>query len=170
MAKQKKQKHYSPVAGLIIVAVLAIIAALLVTHQANKDNGMDTDAALVKHGAAVSVTPAGDTTPKAKNMLSVSNQKAGPTVDIDEVSLQKPGFVAIHTDDHGKPGAIIAHSGLISAGTKQDLVINYATKAGSVYYAMLHADNGDGKFDPTKDLPIVGSDAMPVMAKFMALK
>jgi hypothetical protein len=170
-AKQTTQKHYNPVAGLIAVAVLAILAALLVTRQANRDNSINNDAVLVNHDAAVTTTPNSDVAvPKTKNAVTVTGQKAGNSIVIDEVSLQKPGYVVIHADDKGKPGAIVARSGLVSAGTKQDLVINYAAKAGTVYYVMLHSDNGDGKFDAAKDLPIMGADAMAVMASFTTLK
>jgi len=155
---------------MVIIAVLAIIAALLINHQAN-NSGVNSDSALVKHDAAVTTQPkTGETVPKTKNAISVSTQKAGSSIDIDEVSLQKPGYVVIHADDNGKPGAIVAHSGLITAGTKQDLIIRYTTKPGTSYFAMLHSDDGNGVYLATKDLPIIGSDTMPVMVEFTTTK
>lgn len=164
-----KQKQFHPVIGIAVILVLAVIAALLVRHQP-KDGGT-TDTALVKHEAAVApVDKNGQAVPKLKNSLSVSPQKFGSNIVIDEVGLQKPGYVVIHEVTAGKPGKIVAHSGLLASGTKQDLVIRYTTKAGTSYIAMLHSDNGDGKFDETKDLPINGSDAMPVMVMFAVTK
>src|SRR6185369_333337 len=164
-----KQKHYHPAIGIVVILVLALVAALLVRHQP-KDASVN-DLSLVKHDAAVTTASKnGEVVPKLKNTLSMSEQKAGSSVVVDEVSLQKPGYVVLHEDTAGKPGKIVVHSGLLAAGTKQDLVIRLATKSGTNYFAMLHSDNGDGKFDETKDLPINGANAMPIMVMFSVIK
>src|SRR4051812_29670617 len=88
-----KQKHYHPAIGIVVILVLAIIAAVLVRHQP-KDSS-SSDVSLVKHDTEAAASSM-ETMPKLKNTLSVSDQKAGSSLIIDQVSLQKPGYVVIH--------------------------------------------------------------------------
>ncbi len=112
----------------------------------------------------------GEQVAKAKNTLTVSDQRAGSTVTIDTVSLQKPGFVVIRADTSGRPGKILASSNLVSPGTKEDLVIGFRPTAGTSYYAVLYSDDGDKKFNETKDEAINTAQAIPVMAQFSVVK
>src|SRR5262245_36689358 len=129
--KSSKQKHYHPTTGVIILLALGAILAWYV-KQPEKGPGLDDNALVIHQGGTTQPSTAPSTT---KNALSVSGQKAGSSIVIDEVSLQQPGYVVIHSVAAGQPAGIVAHSGLLSAGTKQDLVIRYPTKAGVSYYA-----------------------------------
>jgi hypothetical protein len=42
------------------------------------------------------------------------------------------------------------------------------TQDGALYYAMLHSDNGDKKFDAAKDLPLKDSKGDIIMKTFRA--
>ncbi len=98
--------------------------------------------------------------------VAVSTQVPGDSVTIDNVFLEKAGFVAIHeVDASGKPGAVIGSSGLLSAGAKQDLEIRAAIKPGGKYLAMLHSDDGDKKFNATADVPVLNNN-IAVMTMF----
>ncbi len=79
------------------------------------------------------------------------------TVDIDGLFLNKPGFVVIHADNNGRPGAVIGYSGLV-AGAKKDFKVAVDTeKTSSRVYAMLHYDDdGDRLYGfPDKDKPVI---------------
>jgi len=101
-----------------------------------------------------------------ENNLNVSNQVAGNKVDISSVTLSVDGWVAIHEDNDGKPSKILG-ARLFRAGTNKGSVeLLRNTLPGKIYYAMLHGENGDGKFDLTSDSPLKGPDSSPIMKQF----
>ena len=103
-----------------------------------------------------------------QNSVSVEDQKPGNTVAIKSVTLGTVGWVVIHDAASGKPGHILgAHR--FNAGTYTGQVeLLKETEEGKVYYAMLHADNGDKQFDYRTDLPINDNAGNPVMMRFVA--
>ena len=80
------------------------------------------------------------TPPKIEqSSITAENQKAGERVNIPSVQLSVPGFVVIHEDAGGKPGAVIAKSELFKAGVYTVTVtLHRPSKAGEKLYAMLH--------------------------------
>jgi hypothetical protein len=108
------------------------------------------------------------TVPEEKNLVLVSDYTAGKTATVASVLLENPGYVMIHEDVSGKPGAIIGTSALLPAKESLDVVVNLkrASKEGEVLYAMLHTDDGDGKFNETGDTPLTDSSGNTVMTSF----
>lgn len=91
------------------------------------------------------------------NGLIASGRLAGDPIIIEEVKLSEPGYVVIHEDDGGAPGAIIGVSDFLSAGTKKgvEIQLDRASVVGETLWAMLHGDNGDGEFEfPGADAPL----------------
>lgn len=172
MEKNKtKLKHYHPVIGVLVLLLIAAAVAWYM-NRPTTETGVEDATTLVNHDAAVTPPdePDAETVPKLKNRVVVSDQQAGSSVIIDEVGLQDPGYVVIHENANGQPGKIVAQSGLISAGNKQDLIIRYSVTPGTTYFAMLHSDNGDGKFNSTTDLPIPSAQTTPVMMMFSVVR
>jgi hypothetical protein len=103
-----------------------------------------------------------------QNSVLVDDQKPGDKVMIKSVTLETAGWVVIHDDNNAKPGHILgAHR--FNAGTytgQVELLKN--TEEEKVYYAMLHADNGDRQFDYRTDLPTKDQIGNPVMMRFVA--
>lgn len=100
--------------------------------------------------------------------IYVPDQKPGKTVEIHTVVMSDKGFVAIHQDSNGKPGAIIGTSKLLPMAGSEGVVITLSreTRNQEVLFAVLHKDDGDGVFNATKDL-IVRDDAdAEVMIRF----
>lgn len=94
----------------------------------------------------------------SNNAIYVAEQIPGDIVSVQVVRLEKPGFVEIHEDNNGKPGKILGSSILLSAGETRNLPpirLSRTTKDGETIYAMLHSDNGDGKFEAADDKPIL---------------
>lgn len=104
-----------------------------------------------------------------QNAVSVEDQKPGDKVVIQSVTLATMGWVVIHDDDNGKPGHILgAHRFNAGTYTGQNVELLKETEEGKVYYAMLHADDGDKQFDYRVDLPIKDETGNPVMMRFVA--
>ena len=81
----------------------------------------------------------------------------GTTVTISSATLPVAGFVAIHGNDNGAPGAVIGVSHLLQAGTSTDIEITLdqpLTESGSVF-PMIHVDgDGNGTYEfPGPDVP-----------------
>ncbi len=98
--------------------------------------------------------------------IAADDQEFGARAHIAKVVLAGQAWVAIHEDKDGAPGRILGarrfpageHSGAV------DLL--RATAPGSVYYAVIHQDDGDGTFDSAKDAPVRDGAGNYVMARF----
>lgn len=100
------------------------------------------------------------------NSIVMSDQYPGNVVYISSVTASDGAWVEIHKDDKGQPGAIIG-SAWAPAGTNPvKITTSQPIVDGGTYYAMLHSDNGDKKFDPTTDLPLKDSNGNIVMRIF----
>jgi hypothetical protein len=124
-----KHKLQKPWVGFVIIVVLAAGLAWYVMRP-HPETGTE-DTVIVTHNTPEPTKPGEDPTPRLKNSLTVSTQKAGSSIIVDEVSLQKAGFIVIHENDNGKPGKVVAQSNLVSVGTKQDLIVRLTTKTGT---------------------------------------
>lgn len=101
------------------------------------------------------------------NTVSADDQPAGMSVSVT-VKAEKDVWVAVHEDTGGKPGSILGAQ-LFTKGTatgKVDLLRRLM--AGRKYYAMLHADDGDRKFDHMKDMPVAASTGGAIADAFLA--
>lgn len=89
--------------------------------------------------------------------LSVSSQiLEGDQILVDSLFLDKPGYVVIHKDADGKPGAVIGNSELLSGEVNNLRVTIDTTQAGTRVFAMLHYDDGDGVYGfPDEDFPVI---------------
>ncbi|MGQ0741074.1 MAG: DUF7282 domain-containing protein [Alphaproteobacteria bacterium] len=97
-----------------------------------------------------------------ENTIYVAEQPPGPSVSASLVRLRKRGFVVIHDDAAGRPGRILGASGLLAAGETKNLppvTLSRATRDGETIYAMLHFDNGNGKFDVADDKAVLDPES-----------
>lgn len=101
--------------------------------------------------------------------IDVADQRPGTTLTIAMVALGAPGFVAIHTDDNGSPGRILAVSVLLPAGDSPNATVTLpqATTDGTRLHAMPHRDDGDGVFDAAKDPPLNDTIGSTISTTFM---
>ena len=99
--------------------------------------------------------------------VAADNQPAGKTVSV-AVKLEKEAWVAVHEETNGAPGKILGAQ-LFTAGTHFGKVeLLRGTVAGAKYYAMLHADDGDRKFDHAKDMPLKNAAGQAITDEFAA--
>ena len=106
-------------------------------------------------------------TASMQSSIMVSDQAASSvSVNIDSVTLAVAGFIEIHADVNGAQAAYVGSSKVFAAGTYTNQSIIMTTTPGAYYWAMLHADDGNGIFEAAKDLPIMNDAGEPVMARF----
>lgn len=82
--------------------------------------------------------------------VSGATQSSDGTSVVASTSLPGPGFIVIHADNDGAPGAVIGHSALLPAGESVDVVITLDTPLGEsgVVWPMAHVDgNANGEYD-----------------------
>lgn len=82
------------------------------------------------------------------------------------VTLQQPGFVTVHESVGGAPGPVVAISlYLETTSVVSSIAIDPPLNVGAPYVALLHVDNGDGKFVMEEDMPVM-SDGVVVRSDF----
>ncbi len=85
------------------------------------------------------------------------------------VAFAVDGWVAIHEESDGKPGRILgARRFGIGINQSGSVELLRPTQEGKVYFAMLHADDGDRQFDHTKDLPLADPQGNVILMRFVA--
>lgn len=140
----------------VIVIIALIVIGILVFG--NKKTTPSTNG-----GNATTTATAG-----SQNSIVLSDQFPGNVVYVSSVQASQPVWVAIHKDNAGQPGDIIG-SAHFDAGISPGRVnLTTSTIDGMTYYAMLHADDGDATFDPSKDLPLKDSNGNIIMRVFKA--
>jgi hypothetical protein len=142
-----------------IVIIVLIIIGIMVFGGKNTEAPIDTD--------NTNGTSTGATTQEV-NRVVMSDQYPGNVVYLSSVQLSKPGWVVIHKDNNGQPGAVIG-SQYFEAGINPGRVnLTATTVEGGRYYAMLHSDDGDKVFNETKDLPLKDARGNVIMKIFNA--
>jgi predicted lipoprotein with Yx(FWY)xxD motif len=154
------------------ITSFALTSALLLVLTACSDD----DAATTTTSAPATTTiPATTTTTTAAapvltgpSSLSANPQTSdGTEIVVASVELASPGFIGVHADADGSPGAIIGHSELLPEGASTDVVVvlDVALEASTTVWPMVHIDmNGNGiyEFDPasgtTTDVPGTTAD------------
>lgn len=138
------------------VIILGIIAGIYIFLYSPQKTEKKSETANLSSGLVV-----------GKNSIYVADQAPGRSILVSVVNFEKPGFVVIHEDDNGVLGKIIGASRLLLSGEAKNLdpiSLERETRDGETIYAMIHLDNGDGKFDSTVDKPAIDSEANePVM-------
>lgn len=101
--------------------------------------------------------------------VSVSDQSAGNSVSLSNIVLAHDGWVAIHDDVNGVPGRILGAK-LFPAGTTAtgSVALLRNTVAGTSYFAVIHASDGDIVFTPKTDKILYDAQNNVVMTKFTA--
>ncbi len=115
-----------------------------------------------------STTPAEGIVAGDQNSITVGDQDADSVaVLVSNASLRTAGFIVIHENNGGVPGATIGISNLLQPGSHTNISI-VANKLipGSTYIAMLHGDDGNGIFNETNDISLKDNAGNAVMAEF----
>ncbi len=103
------------------------------------------------------------------NAIYVPDQIPGEKIAVSFAAFEADGFVVIHEEKNGNPGAVIGKSRLLSAGDNENfsIPISRMSQDGETLFAMLHRDDGDQVFNSANDLPITNKDGEPFMMQFI---
>lgn len=157
MEQQSGIKTWQWVVTVIVIIILIIVGIKVFS---NKDGD--------------SMTPSDDTTigtdtddnSSDSNRIIINDQLPGNIVQVTSVQLANGGWVAIHKDNGGNPGAIIGTTYFEKGFNPGQVRVTPPTVEGGLYYAMLHSDDGDKVFDESKDLPIKDARGSIIMRIF----
>lgn len=137
-----------------IIGAMAVFA-LLVGVSRFTDNRSPMVPSTEKTHSSASVPAAG-----GNNSVTIGNQIAGKSVTISSVSLEKKGFVVIHEKDGDLLGKILGSSALLEVGESSNvsIALSEALKSGKTYLAVLVVDNGDRRYLPGIDHPVMSNE------------
>ncbi len=153
--EQSGVKSWQWVITVIVIIVLIVVGIMVFGNG----SGEPTDTAMTD-------TSGGSAT--ESNRIVMSDQFPGNVVYISSVQLANGGWVTIHKDDAGKPGAIIGSAYFEKGINPGKITLTSATVDGSIYYAMLRSDDGDKVFNESKDAPLKDSKGNIIMKLFRA--
>lgn len=104
-----------------------------------------------------------------QNTVVVADQEPGSSVTVDLVVLVNSGFVVIHEDADGAPGADIGHSAAL-IGSNQDVVVSLErpSRESETLHAMLHRDANDNSIYefPGADVPLKDKEGKVIVVPF----
>lgn len=103
------------------------------------------------------------------DMLTVFDQAPGRVVTVESVTLTTAGFVVIQADEAGVPGAVLGVSPMLFAEPSNfvDVPLTAELTLGTMYFATVYHDDGDGVFDLETDFPAIDAyGAAPIMYMF----
>jgi|GEM_PF-775797 len=102
------------------------------------------------------------------NMVVVMEQRPGTTVT-GMVHLAAPGYLVIHEDKGGEPGAVLGASALLPAGDTDNIkvALSRPSKDGETLHAMLHFEKGGNTaFSAAEDTPVPSALGGPIHGWF----
>ena len=144
--------------GLVIGIIVVVIVGIFVWRYFSSKTAVNEQA--------------GEQTKQVAGMedsIFVVNQKPGRFVNVSRAVLSKKGYVSIHKEETGAPGAIIGFSSLLNPVESKNfsITLNRKSVVGENLYAMIHWDNDNGTFNPVEDMPAKDKDGNVVVVKFM---
>lgn len=146
-----------------VVTVIVIIILIVLGYYLFKGNPGTTN---TDDNNATSTDQVSDV--NEVNRIVVSDQYPGNVVYISSAQVANGAWVEIHKDNNGTPGAIIGSAWVDKGIAPVKITLTEKTVDGQLYYAMLHSDDGDKKFDAAKDLPLKDSRGNVIMKTFRA--
>lgn len=154
LVKKAKEKilHKSVLISAGAFGILLLLG-ILGPHGAVQFPSAPTGGGAAKETAGTGLSGVG-----GGNALSVA-QAAGNSVTIASVVLEKKGFIVIHEKDGENLGKIIGASALLQAGESNNVAIalREPLQDGKIYLAVLVVDNGDGRYMPGADRPVMST-------------
>ena len=139
--------------GILVIAALALAAC----QPAAATQAPILAAPTAAGAAAPTSNPVPATGSDVTPSVSVSDQAVTDgAVTIAQVNSPGPGWMVIHADNGGKPGAVIGHTQLQSGENDNVVVQLDEAKVTPTLHAMLHTDEGSlGTYEfPGPDAPV----------------
>lgn len=111
--------------------------------------------AWVALGLVVAALVAGPASGHANHVTVDAQVTAGGSVLVETVFAAEEGWLAVHADDEGDPGAVLG-ARQVESGFRTDVRVEMDDGAASnrTAWVVLHGSDGDGSFDPEEDEPL----------------
>ena len=146
--------------GLVLLAVLSLVSAACADDEATETTS--APATTTAETTPPATEPPAEEPPLSPSALEAADQSSdGTSMVVASVTLPSPGFIAVHADADGGPGAVIGHSELLPVGVSQNVTVVFdeALTESATVWPMVHIDldsNGEYEFEPPDnavDLP-----------------
>lgn len=151
----------------LIAAIALLVAACGGGDTTTQTTGAEptTTAAPTTTVAATTTDPDGPPTGPA-DIAFEGQMSDGTSITVSSVTLPTDGYVVVHADADGTPGAVIGHSELLPEGTSTDVTVTFddPLTESQVVFPMAHIDaNGNGEYeffppDDATDVPATSED------------
>lgn len=142
----------------VIVIIVLIIIGVLVFGGKGSEVPATTD----------QTTDTTDQNLVGLNRITMTDQYPGNVVYLNSVQFEKPGYVAVYSDKDGQLGSVLGSTAFGAGINPGKVTLSKPMIDGKVYYAVMHSDDGDGKFDAVKDAPLKDSKGNVIMKTFRA--
>lgn len=143
----------------IIVIIVLIVIGVFVFRGKNTATPADDN---------TGTTTSDNTNTTGTNRIVMSDQYPGNVVNLSSVQLDAPGWVVIQGDNAGQPGAILGETYFAAGINPGKVTLTKPTVEGGTYYAVIYTDDGDQKFDATKDMPLKDTNGNIILRVFHA--
>jgi hypothetical protein len=145
-----------------VVTVIVIIALIVIGVMVFGGKSAETPT-LGENPTATSTDQNG-----AANRIVMTDQYPGNIVYLSSVQVATSSWVVIHADNSGVPGKVIGSAHFDAGINPGKVTLSESMIDGKTYYAVIYTDNGSGKFDATKDVPLKDSNGQVIMKIFKA--
>jgi len=154
--KEEEVQNNNKVVIIVIISLFVGFAIGWFAAPGNSDvTPMDEDkktddTSVVLEGDSSKVVEGNTTAPKKEEVVDaskfsvlVADQQAGQRVVISQATIGSDAWIAVYEDMNGVPGNILG-ARFVSEGTYTDLSVEMqrSTEVGTVYYVMIHGDDG----------------------------
>lgn len=157
-----KKIFSTPLVVVLVILLVSVVGYFAFVRGPTTEEEPTTQAPISDSGDTVAPLLVGS------NAIYVSDVKPSASVKVGFATLTGGGYVVVHEDREGKPGAIIGNSDILPQGESRDFGVTLSRESvdTETLYAMLHSDNGDGIFNPSEDSPIKDDQGNVVLMKF----
>jgi|GEM_PF-3255978 len=144
-------------AAIIIAIVVVAGAAIYLASRSGNNNSGSPDGS--SSNVQDQISPA----------AGINTQGNDQGIMLQSVDMPEAGFLVVHTDNNGQPGAIVGVSPLLQSGNNTNVQIPANLMPGQQYIIEAHADtNGNQTFDANADQPMKDSQGNVMMQPFTA--
>jgi hypothetical protein len=158
MQPQNGVKTWQWVVTAVVIIVLIIIGIWVFGSKGSSTSTTDNSVA----------TQDNSNVSGSINRIVMSDQYPGNVVYLNSAQFANPGWVVIHADNAGTPGKILGQTYFDAGINPGKITLSQPMIDGGTYYAMMHSDNGDKKFDVSVDKALVDANGNIIMKVFHA--
>ena len=143
----------------VIVIIALIVIGVMVFGGKTGESPVTTD----ENATDVTLDENG-----AINRIVMSDQYPGNIVYLSSVQVATSSWVVVQGDNSGVPGKVLGSTHFDAGINPGKVTLSESMLDGNTYYAVIYTDNGDNKFDITKDVPLKDSKGQVIMKVFKA--